>query len=287
MLAATAHRQPHVRDVEAELLARRAAQRQVNSFVSKVDGELLLAAKLQRESMRTDDFRPPGLDYSVIFRPAWFVSGDVYKLSRLDEDHVGLLLADAMGHGVSAAMYSMLIASSATMKEVEGGGYRLVGPDEAMARLNARLVQPESDSIRFASAVAARLNVRTGAMSLCNAGHPTGLVVGADVRPLPSTGPVLGVMDEAEFAALGESVAPGETLVLYTDGLDAALAPPGQSVPEGRVHDFLVGHVRAHTGNPRAITSSIERALDALPGSLTPQDDVTVLVVARHSSAQG
>lgn len=283
MLVGVAQRQQHVRDVEVELHARRAAQSHVNTFVSKVDGELLLAAKLQRETMRTDDFRPPNLGFAVVYRPAWFVSGDVYKLTRLDEAHVGLLLADAMGHGVSAAMYSMLIASSATMKDVGPGGYRLIPPSEAMSRLNASLVQPESESTRFASAIAATLNLSTGALSVCNAGHPTALVVGERVRRLESTGPVLGVLEDAVFELASADVGPGETVVLYTDGLEAALSTPAHSATEREVEAFLVEHIRASKADPRTMATRIERALDALPGSLAPQDDVTIIIATRSA----
>ncbi len=284
LLLGAGQRQHHVRDVEAELDARRAAQSHVNTFVSKVDGELLLAAKLQREVMRTDDFHPPNLDYAVIFRPAWFVSGDVYKLTRLDEDHVGLLIADAMGHGVSAAMYSMLIANSASMKDFGPGGYRLVPPSEAMERLNASLMQPDSESTRFASAIAATLNLHSGALSLCNAGHPTALVVGETVRRLESTGPVLGVVEEPGFELASARVAPGETVVMYTDGLEASLGTHGGAAAcEAEIEAFVVAQVRAAGGDPHKAASLIEHALDTRPGSLAPQDDLTIVLVTRRA----
>lgn len=281
MLAGLSQRQQALREMEVELRTRRVAQSHVHTWVSKVDNELLLAAKLQRELMRADDFNAPGLTHSVVYRPAWYVSGDVYRLVRLDEQNAGFLVADAMGHGISAAMYGMIIANGLTMKEVgavaAGGGYRLLEPAAALEKINGLLLNEESDQTRFASAVCGRVNFKTGEMSLSSAGHPTAMIFGqpgARVRLLESTGPVLGVFSESTFEQHGVTLNEGETLVMYTDGF-------GEIVGEDQVQEYLAQTLYAADGDVKRATAMIERFLDARPGSLTPGDDATVLMIKR------
>jgi phosphoserine phosphatase RsbU/P len=277
ILAAICQRQSHVRELDIELRSRRATQRQVTDWVSKVDNELLLAAKLQRELMRTDDFQAPGITAGVVYRPAWYVSGDVYKLMRIDESTSAILVADAMGHGISAAMYGMTIASGLTMKEIRNANYRLLAPRDALERINQLLLNDDLEVTRFASAICATISVKTGALAVCSAGHPTAYVLdkqGKCVAQLESTGPVLGVFGEAQFDQIDTHLHPGHTLVAVTDGFE-------EVVGTGTVEAFLSETLAGVEGDPTRAVASIERFLDARPGSLEPGDDCTVLMIRR------
>jgi hypothetical protein len=283
MLAGVSQRQHALREMEIELRSRRASQKQVHSWVSKVDNELLLASKLQRELMRTDDFNAPGLSASVVYRPAWYVSGDVYRLVRLDEKHAGFLVADAMGHGISAAMYGMIIANGLTMKEVSvatpttSAGYKLLEPAAALHKINGLLLNEESDQTRFASAICGRVNLQTGELAISSAGHPPAMVFGkrgSKVRHYESTGPVLGVFGESTFEQHAGALGSGETLVMYTDGF-------GEIVGETQVEEYLAETLESCDGDVKRATNQIERFLDGRPGSITPGDDATVLMVRR------
>ena len=279
MLMGMADRQGVVRELQTELNARQGAQRQAQQLVSKLDGELLLAAKLQREVMRSDELTIPGIKIGILYRPAWYVSGDVYKFLRIDEKHIGVVLADAMGHGVSAAMYSMLIANSTTMKQTDTHSYRLIPPFESMEKLNHLLLQPDSETTRFATAVCALLNTNTGELLLASAGHPTALVVGptGHATRIESTGPVLGVFDDATFGQELANLGKGQMLALYTDGIECV-------VGTHRVEDFLIRAIRHSAGDPASAIADIQSQLDKSPGSLAPQDDMTVLLIARENN---
>lgn len=283
MLAGVSQRQQAVREMEIELRSRRASQKQVHSWVSRVDSELLLASKLQRELMRADDFNAPGISAAVVYRPAWYVSGDVYRLVRLDEKHAGFLVADAMGHGISAAMYGMIIANGLTMKEVSAAtptalaGYRLLEPAAALEKINGLLLNEDSDQTRFASAVCGRVNLFTGELSIASAGHPAAIVFsskGARPRHYESTGPVLGVFGESTFEQHAGTLASGDTLVMYTDGF-------GEIVGEAQVEEYLAETLASADGDVKRAAAQIERFLDGRPGSITPGDDATVLMVKR------
>lgn len=293
LLMGLVDRRRAMHDTHTELRARRAAQGQVHSLVTQIDSELMLAAKLQREAMRSDEVRIPNLQIGVLWRPAWYVSGDVYKIVRVDEQHAGVIVADAMGHGVSAAMYSMLIASATSFKgpPVAGAptgtpGYRLIPPSECMDRLNVLLQSPESESTRFATAAAALINVRSGRVQLCSAGHPTALVISprGEVARLESTGTVLGIVEDLSYEQIEADLPAGCTLAIFTDGLEEVLCQdgrehPGETIAQ-RAEAFVIDLVRRHD-DPRAAIDALERYLDTRPGSLRPSDDSTLILLKR------
>lgn len=279
-------RQAAVAEMEIELRTRRAAQQQVHSWVSKVDSELLLAAKLQREMVRCEGGTMPGLQIATIYRPAWYVSGDVYRFTRLDEEHAGFLIADAMGHGLGAAMYGMIVANAMVMKEMippaelKPGmrGYRILEPSSVVARMNELLQSDDPDVTRFVTAACGVINAKTGRVVMTSAGHPAGLIVpkgGGAAERLESTGPVIGVFDDTDFGQLEAQVPQGGTLCLYTDGFEAM-------VGEGVAQSYLEEVIACRDGDVEAIAADIERHIDARPGSLTPSDDVTVMLIKRH-----
>src|SRR5947207_11229487 len=95
----------------------------------RLDEELRLAARVQQ------DFLPKSLPsvgdvrFQYLFRPAGHVSGDLYDVMRLDETHVGFYMADAVGHGMPAALLTMFLKQALTTKEIFPGGYRLLPPN--------------------------------------------------------------------------------------------------------------------------------------------------------------
>ena len=123
--------------LEFNLLHRR--DDTINFYMNRLDEELRLAARLQR------DFLPKSLPqlgdvrFHTLFRPAGYVSGDIYDVMRLDEQHVAFYIADAVGHGMPAALLTMFLKHALATKEIYGGGYRLLKPSESMARLNEAL----------------------------------------------------------------------------------------------------------------------------------------------------
>ena len=109
--------------------------------------------------------------------------------ARLDEHHVGFFLADAMGHGVPAALMTLYLTGSLPRKEIVGSGYRIVSPAEALTRLNNGLQECMAGPARFATAICGTVNVRTGMITMACAGHPPPLRIGPNgVRPVEVNG---------------------------------------------------------------------------------------------------
>src|SRR4051795_9757204 len=123
---------------ELDLLRRR--DETLNYYMQRLDEELRLAARLQQ------DFLPKSLPqlgrvrFHTLFRPAGYVSGDLYDVMRLDERWVGFYMADAVGHGMPAALLTMFIKNALVTKEITQGSYRLLDPSQTIAKLNDTII---------------------------------------------------------------------------------------------------------------------------------------------------
>lgn len=275
-----------VHAMQAELDLAHRAHRQAEGWLVRADDEMRLAAKLQRDMLPARFPEVPGLAFGAHFRSAYYVGGDVYRVWRLDERRVGLFIADAMGHGVRAAMQSMILAHALVLKETAAAGYRLVSPGDALARLNTELLREQHEVARFATAAVAVIDAQSGEVALASAGHPAALLLaGGSVTAIAPEGPALGAFDDAAFPETRFMLTPGSTLVLHTDGLDAAanaaagLDPLFISPADSGQIASLIALDTAGPLDPAL--SALSGRIDGLTGSLHAPDDIAVLAVRR------
>lgn len=266
ILHATAALQPALR------LARVQA-REASRSADHLDEEMRLASRLQQ------DFLPRRLPtvgpirFAVLYRPASWVSGDIYDVTRLDETHVGFYVADAVGHGMPAALLTMFIKEAMQTKRISGNSYELVPPDEALFALNADLCRQNLSMCEFCTALYGIIDTTTGEFTMSRAGHPSPVHVTADGErhALKLSGPLLGVMDDATFQADTFCIAPGERLILYSDGLEDALCGKG-GLDHGPMLDFFASREAL---SRQDLLMGLSQRLD----ELECEDDVTLLLV--------
>ena len=285
MLFALAERQTAVRSMEQNLKLVQSFQGETSAEIDRLHQELLLAARVQRDFMPKQLPRLNGFEASVLFRPAGFVSGDTYDVARLDEHHIGFFLADAMGHGVPAALMTLYLTGSLPRKEITSSGYRIVSPAEALSRLNNGLQECMAGPARFATAICGVVNSQTGLITLACAGHPPPLRIGPHgVRPVEISGMLLGVVADYQYEQVTIKLEDDELLVMHSDGIEAAFAPRHIVTAETPSHpipahfDHLANMRRGDS--LRDLTTAMHRFaedLDAQSGSLHQDDDLTVL----------
>ncbi len=193
--------------------------------------QLRLASQVQREFLPAKLPRYGPLSFQTVFRPADYVSGDIYDIQRLDEDHVGIALADATGHGIPAALLTVFIKRALRGKEIHNGVYRILQPDEVLSRLNDDILDANLSECRFVAAVYAVVNIRTLVAAVARGGAPFPILRRVDGRMeiLRPAGGVVGVLPEATFEVEVVKLAPGDSLVLYTDGLEKLVVPQGST----------------------------------------------------------
>jgi sigma-B regulation protein RsbU (phosphoserine phosphatase) len=202
-----------------------ANRRNGENLTRRYVSQLRLASQVQRQFLPETLPSYGPITFNVLFRPLDYVSGDIYDVHRLDEDHVGIAVADASGHGIPAALLTVYIKRALRGKEIEHGTYRLLEPDEVLSRLNEDLVDAQLAECPFVAAAYAVLNVRTLELALARGGVPFPLLRTADgdVQVLDSPGGVLGIVPGARFETRRVQLAPGDNLLLYSDGIERVL----------------------------------------------------------------
>jgi len=184
--------------------------------------QLEMAGQVQR------DFLPPrlpeiaGIKWATIFRPAQVVSGDIYDISRLDEDNVGFYIADVVGHGMPAALLTIFLKQAMVMRETLGDDYRIFTPVEVVRNVNLRMAHQHLTGFKFATCCYFVLNIKTYQLTYCRAGHPYPVLIrqGSEPDQLKSRGSLLGIFEQAEYVQGTVQLRPGDKLLLYSDGAE-------------------------------------------------------------------
>jgi sigma-B regulation protein RsbU (phosphoserine phosphatase) len=276
LLASTIAQGQLVRQIRGELSLAQRHQRGLAHQIDQLDEELRLAARIQRQFLPTKLPTLGDVSFGVLFRPAGYVSGDIYDVMRLDEDHLGFYVADAVGHGVPAALLTMFLKQALRTREITPGGYRIIPPDEALAGLNHSLLKHQSVSTQFITACYGTVNVKTRQLQLARGGHPAPLLLSRDnqVRPLSPTGPLLGVFEDEPFDLLTTTLDHGDRLLLYTDGFEVAF---GDHLTNTSRYLDILKNLRH--GTLDQAMSQLGNLLDDASGSLHQADDLTALMV--------
>src|SRR5688500_18173447 len=269
--------QREMESLKGELTLLRRRDETLNFHLQRLDEELRLAARLQQDFLPKDLPAVGPVRFHTLFRPAGYVSGDLYDVMRLDETHVGFYMADAVGHGVPAALLTMFIKQALVTKEITPGGYRLLPPAESLGRLNQTLVDQNLAHATFATALYGVIDTVSLEVTLARAGHPAPVVIragGEMIEPLQPDGGLLGVFPGEQYQSATTRLAPGDRLLVYTDGIEVAFG--GASVDTDRWRHEL--RARA-TLTSEQLLADLCRHLDGQSGSLAPKDDVTAVLV--------
>lgn len=208
------------------------ANRQSEEDATKrYQSQLRLASQVQRELLPETTPNFQSVSFNTVFKPADYVSGDIYDFRRLDENHIGIALADATGHGIPAALLTVFIKRALRGKEINNGSYRLLRPDEVLTRLNDDLLEANMSECRFVATAYAVYNTQTRELALARGGAPYPLLrrANGDIELLRPPGGVVGVIPDATFAVERTQLEPGDTLLLYSDGLEAIVLPQMQA----------------------------------------------------------
>ena len=215
----------------------------------------------------------PGLSVASRYQPAEKVSGDYFDCFPLDPaDPKGvhcLVMADVSGHGISAAMvmamFKVLLRREARVD---------LPPSEVLVRLNSTLIE-QIRGLHFVTVFLAHFDPHSGRLLWCSAGHCPQVLVRADgnLETLAGDGLFVGAFDELGACDRELSMSPGDTLVLYTDGITEAEGQDGELYEIDR----LCGALRdARSGSPGEMLEAALAGLDRFAPGKALQDDLTL-----------
>jgi len=231
-----------------------------------------IARQVHRGLLPRHDPLFAGIDVSGGFRPADGIGGDYYGYVAMADGSLGVAIADVSGHGVGAALY-MAIAKGALESEARD----VLSPGDVLGRVNEVLASDFSAADMFASFVFARFLPDGRRIVWSNAGHNPPLLLRADgeLETLRPCGPALGIVTGARFRDTDQRFAPGDVLVLYTDGVVETRDAAGRFFSVER----LVEAARRPAADAAAIRQNILDALASHARTTPAHDDVTLVVV--------
>jgi phosphoserine phosphatase RsbU/P len=269
--------QSQVQNLEAEVNMLRRRDETLRFYMHRLDEELRLAARIQQDFLPKFLPQVGRVHFHTLFRPAGYVSGDLYDVMRLDERHVGFFICDAVGHGMPAALLTMFIKRALVTKEILASGYHLVDPADTLFRLNQALVEQNLSQATYATALYGVVNTQTLELSFAKGGHPSPALLraGGDLEFPEATGALLGIFADERFNVARLQLAPGDRMFIYSDGVEVGFC--GEDMAD---HDRWHGELRRRRDLPTdQLLLELSEELDKQSGSLQPKDDLTIIAL--------
>ena len=233
---------------------------------SAIESELSVARRIQMSMLKTETPHRPDLMIKATLTPAKAVGGDFYDFFVRD-NCLYFCIGDVAGKGVPAA----LVMTTAC------GGFRLLSESESepvriVSRMNEMIIRNNSITI-FVTFFAGVLNLETGHLRYCNAGHIPPLVNG-EVLPVNSNLPI-GALSDWEYTTQEADLAPGSTLFLYTDGLNEAEDAQNHMFGKKRILEVM----QSAQQEPQTLIERMKQAVADFVGDTEQSDDLTMLMI--------
>jgi serine phosphatase RsbU (regulator of sigma subunit) len=192
------------------------------ALVDNLSEQFRLAGLVQQDFLPTQLPNTDHVRWATAFLPAEWVSGDIYDIVRIDEQHIGFYVADVVGHGIPAALLTIFLKQALVMRETIDNNYHIFSPLEVMKNLNARLAKQKLSGYQFATCCYSLLNIKTLQLTYARAGHPYPILIRPNEQPqqLEIRGSLLGIFGKSEYVQRTIQLQPGDKLLLYSDGAE-------------------------------------------------------------------
>lgn len=257
----------------------RESQQEHNQLES-IKNDLAIAGEIQ-QTILPRSFPPfPELtevvDIYASMTPAKDVGGDFYDFFQIDDERIGLVIADVSGKGVPASLF---MAVSRTL--LRATALRGISSAECLTYANKLLCKESLDSM-FVTVFYGIYHYKTGMMDYTNAGHnpPYLLRGGRTVECLPvASNFVVGVFDDIEFESNTLTFGIGDTLLLYTDGVTEAFNDKREQFSESNLQDILAS--MHESSSAKEVVTSVLQSVKTFSGDYPQSDDITLLSLQR------
>ena len=252
-------------------LVERERQRQ------RMDQELSIARNVQ-QALLPRGFRDfPHAVATGINLPCLTVGGDYFDIFPMSDGRTGFLIADVSGKGLGAALLSTMLQGSLSAMTIG------VDPARLMEHLNCFLCE-HAEVERYATMFLGVLD-SSGRLEFINAGHPPPLILrrGEIAEPFLETSFPVGLIPGAEYAVSSVTLEPGDTLVLFSDGVTEAMDPDEEMFGRAGLLEALQGQQEAPLDQ---LQKTILDSVDTFARGASQADDVTVLLVRYRAAAQ-
>jgi phosphoserine phosphatase RsbU/P len=236
-----------------------------------LERDLELTAKIQHDLLPCTAPLTDKFEFAHFSKPAGIVSGDYYDFFEFADNKQGLVIADVMGKGISA---SMLMANiQATLRTL---GPQSDNIEELITRIN-KLFSFNMKMIRFLSLFTISLDISSGKIEYCNAGHNPPIFWNDKEKKtelLSPTGPAIGLMKDSVYKTKHLKLLSNDLILLYTDGLSEARNSKGDEFGEERLTEFVKTYNRESAEN---FLDILRKSINAFASDF--HDDITIVVL--------
>jgi phosphoserine phosphatase RsbU/P len=259
--------------------------------LSRIDEELAVARRIQELFLPRTLPQPRGWQVAAFNRGAQAIGGDFFDCIELPGGQLGIVVADVCGKGVPAALFvaltrSLLRASSLAPWAFQRGA-DMTAEDVLAGALwftNDYIATEHGESNMFITLFYGVLEPETGELSYINAGHNPPLILSVGnqaARELESSALPVGIISGQVYEIAHITLAPGEQLISFSDGITEAMSVDGEPYGDQRLLDAL--HI--HSGLPApALAETITRLVDEHAAGAPQADDMTLLIIQRHTN---
>jgi phosphoserine phosphatase RsbU/P len=265
-------------EVKARVKSLLKAKAYADAVKAAMERDLSIAREIQM-GILPSDLSPcttgTGLDIFAAIEPAKEVGGDLYEVLRVGEDRVVVVVGDVSGKGIPAALF---MAVTVTLLRTLAREHRK--PEEILSRLNDELAAQNPRGM-FVTMACLVFDLASGQVTAASAGHNALVLAGADGTArfvCPSTGMVLGLFPDRPYTSHTQELAPGDTLVLYTDGVTEACDREEKFFGDERLLARLSGRPK---GEAKGTVENLLEAVRTFASGAPQSDDITILAVRR------
>lgn len=256
------------REIEMMRDARRTREQ-----LAELHAELAVAARIQQSLLPEPIAGRENLDLAAAMLPARQVSGDFYDFFQIDRARFGFVVGDVSGKGIPAALF--MAVSRTVLRATALRGAR---PEECLAAVN-RVLVPQGGGQMYVTLFYGILDLASGRLCWTTGGHAPPWLIGASGGAKQLEGPrglMVGMFDDAQYEAAEQALDPGDTVVIYTDGVTEAANAAGEMFGKKRLAAALGGLTGA---NATGVVERVIAEVNAFTGDAPQADDLTLLAV--------
>ena len=263
-------------EVKARVRSLLKAKAYADAVKEAAERDLRIAREIQMGLLPADvpaRAKGTGLDIHALLEPAQQVGGDLYEVLRLGDDRIMVAVGDVSGKGIPAALFMAV-----TMTLLRSMARQTAAPEEILRRVNDELLDQNARGM-FVTLQCLVFDLARRRVTCASAGHHAAVLLAPGQPPRPvfsSSGRVIGLLPHNEITAETLELSPGQTLVLFTDGVSEAFSPDQDLFGDER----LLEHLAAHPGaSARETAEGVLEAVRRHAAGAKQSDDITLVTV--------